>query len=96
LRIEGAGVQPQLLLPREVKSNTASASFASMLQQGLAQVNALQSAADEAIWRLAAGQADNLHEVMIAVERASIALELTIAIRNKLVEAYQEIMRMQV
>ena len=67
-----------------------------MLQQGLAQVNALQSAADEAIWRLAAGQADNLHEVMIAVERASIALELTIAIRNKLVEAYQEIMRMQV
>ncbi|HEY8496795.1 MAG TPA: flagellar hook-basal body complex protein FliE [Limnochordales bacterium] len=96
MRIEGAGVQPQLLLPREVKSNTASASFASMLQQGLAQVNALQSAADEAIWRLAAGQADNLHEVMIAVERASIALELTIAIRNKLVEAYQEIMRMQV
>ena len=89
-------MQPQLLLPREVKSNTASASFASMLQQGLAQVNALQSAADEAIWRLAAGQADNLHEVMIAVERASIALELTIAIRNKLVEAYQEIMRMQV
>ncbi|REJ36411.1 MAG: flagellar hook-basal body complex protein FliE [Bacillota bacterium] len=67
-----------------------------MLQQGLAQVNALQSAADEAIWRLAAGQADNLHEVMIAVERASIALELTIAIRNKLVEAYHEIMRMQV
>jgi len=96
LRVEGAGVQPQLLLPREVKGNAASSSFASMLQQGLAQVNALQSAADEAIWRLAAGQADNLHEVMIAVERASIALELTIAIRNKLVEAYHEIMRMQV
>lgn len=56
----------------------------------------MQAAADQAVWRLAAGQADNLHEVMIAVERASIALELTIAIRNKLVEAYQEIMRMQV
>jgi len=67
-----------------------------MLQQGLAQVNALQAEADSAIWRLASGQADNLHEVMIAVERASIALELTIAIRNRLVEAYQEIMRMQV
>lgn len=89
-------MQPQLLLPREVKFDAASPSFSSMLQQGLAHVNGLQSAADEALWRLAAGQSDNLHEVMIAVERASIALELTIAIRNKLVEAYQEIMRMQV
>lgn len=67
-----------------------------MLQEGLSQVGALQAEADSAIMRLAAGQADSLHEVMIAVERASIALELTIALRNKLIEAYQEIMRMQV
>jgi len=96
LRIEGAGVQPQLLLPRQARSEAARPSFAVVLEQGLAQVSAMQAAADQAVWRLAAGQADNLHEVMIAVERASIALELTIAIRNKLVEAYQEIMRMQV
>jgi len=89
-------VRPQLLLPRGAEPEATRPSFASMLQQGLAQVNALQAEADSAIWRLASGQADNLHEVMIAVERASIALELTIAIRNRLVEAYQEIMRMQV
>jgi len=96
LRIEGATVPTQLLLPRESTTPAGRPSFAALLQEGLAQVNALQSEADNAIWRLATGQADNLHEVMIAVERASIALELTIAIRNRLIEAYQEIMRMQV
>ncbi|HEY8416581.1 MAG TPA: flagellar hook-basal body complex protein FliE [Limnochordales bacterium] len=96
MRIEGAAVRPQLLLPRESTTHAARPSFAALLEQGLTQVNTLQAEADNAIWRLATGQADNLHEVMIAVERASIALELTIAIRNRLVEAYQEIMRMQV
>lgn len=60
------------------------------------RVRSLQAEADTAVFQLAAGQADDLHGVMSALERASLALELTIAIRNKLVESYQEIMRMQV
>lgn len=71
-------------------------SFSDMLSEGLDRARALHAAADDSVLQLASGQTDNLHEVMAALERASLALELTIAIRDKLVESYQEIMRMQV
>lgn len=45
---------------------------------------------------LAAGQVDDISQVIVAAEKADIALQLTLAVRNKAVEAYQEIMRMQV
>lgn len=96
MRIEGSGVNPGLLVDRATTQLNGGPNFSELLAKGLEQVHLLQSDADGAAWRLAAGATDNLHDVMIAMERASIALELTIAIRNKLVEAYQEIMRMQV
>lgn len=71
-------------------------SFADVLSKGLERVHELQADADAHVLQLAAGEADDLHNVVAAVEKASLALELTIALRNKLVEAYQEIMRMQV
>jgi len=46
--------------------------------------------------KLAAGQVEDISEVVIAGEKASIAVQLTMQVRNKMVEAYQEIMRMQV
>ena len=45
---------------------------------------------------LAAGQVEDISQVVVAAEKADIALQLTLAVRNKAVEAYQEIMRMQV
>ena len=59
-------------------------------------VNQLQQNADQSIQGLATGQSKGLHEVMIAVEKASISFQLLNQVRNKAVEAYQEIMRMPV
>ncbi|MDI6870345.1 MAG: flagellar hook-basal body complex protein FliE [Bacillota bacterium] len=73
-----------------------AAPFAEMLKTALGQVNAALKESDAAAERLATGEATNLHEVVLATERANLALQLTMAIRNKILEAYNELMRMQV
>lgn len=60
------------------------------------KVNDLQSQSDKAIQGLASGENKNLHEVMISMEKASISFLFMSQVRNKAVEAYQEVMRMQV
>lgn len=71
-------------------------SFAETLKAALTEVNSSLKGADEAAVRLASGEATNLHEVVLATERANLALQFTMAIRNKLLEAYNELMRMPV
>jgi flagellar hook-basal body complex protein FliE len=73
-----------------------SGSFATLLQQSLERVNGLQHEADTAARAFALGQAPSVHDTMIAMEKADLSLRLTTKVRNKVVEAYQEIMRMQV
>jgi len=70
-------------------------SFSNYLRDALNQVGSLENQARNAAADLAVGDASQLHQVMIAYEKASLALSLTIEIRNKIVEAYQEIMRIQ-
>ncbi|PIU61622.1 MAG: flagellar hook-basal body complex protein FliE [Armatimonadetes bacterium CG07_land_8_20_14_0_80_40_9] len=67
-----------------------------MLGKALDKVNDLQNNADEMMKRLAAGEVKDIHRVMIAVEEASLSLQLTMQIRSKIIDAYQEIMRMPV
>lgn len=69
--------------------------FGSMLKNALNQVNELQLRADEANRQLVIGEAEDIHSVLLAAEEARLALELTVQVRNKLVESYQEINRMQ-
>jgi flagellar hook-basal body complex protein FliE len=71
-------------------------SFGEMLKSHLAEVNHLQTSADVAARNLASGQDKDVHNTMIAMEKASVALQMTMQVRNKVLEAYQEIMRMQV
>lgn len=71
-------------------------SFATQLNKAIGETNKLQHVADKKMEELAAGQTDNIAEVMIAVEKADISLRLMTQIRNKILDAYQEIMRMQV
>jgi flagellar hook-basal body complex protein FliE len=52
--------------------------------------------AEEGLTRLATGQTGNLHEVMLDLEKARLAFQLALQMRNKLLEGYQEIMRMQI
>ena len=60
------------------------------------KVNDLQVKADSAIQQLATGEAKNLHEVMLAVEKSGVSFQFLTQVRNKALEAYQEVMRMQV
>ena len=71
-------------------------SFGDVLKSSLAEVNRLQKKADAAITELAKGDKVSLHETMIAMEQADVSFKLMMEVRNKIVEAYQEIMRIQV
>jgi flagellar hook-basal body complex protein FliE len=71
-------------------------SFQGMLTDKLSSVASLQTQANSAAQAVASGTSSDLAGATVAVEKASIAMELTSAVRNKAVEAYQEIMRMQV
>ena len=62
----------------------------------VSKVNDLQTTSDKAIQGLASGENKNLHEVMISMEKASVSFLFMTQVRNKAIEAYQEVMRMQV
>jgi flagellar hook-basal body complex protein FliE len=62
----------------------------------LSDLNTHMLTDQNAVAGLARGQTDNLHQVMMGMEQTRLAFEVTLAVRNKLLEAYQELMRMQV
>jgi flagellar hook-basal body complex protein FliE len=70
--------------------------FGQFLTDALDNVNELQKKADQASTDLATGRIEDISQVVIAAEKAAIALQLTIQVRNKMLESYQEMMRMQV
>lgn len=70
--------------------------FGKFLEEMVSKVNQQQTSADQSIQSLATGESKGLHEVMLAVEKASISFQMLTQVRNKAVEAYQEIMRMPV
>ena len=69
-------------------------SFGQMLQSALGQVSHLQDHAGQMATSFAQGKTGDIHSVMIASEQATLALQLTTQIRNKAIDAYQEVMRM--
>lgn len=70
--------------------------FGEWLQQEITAVNDQIVKADDGVRRLALGDTDNLHQVMTNLEQAKLSFELMVQVRNKLLDAYQELMRMQV
>jgi flagellar hook-basal body complex protein FliE len=70
--------------------------FGDLLGKMVGKVSEMQNNADQSIQSLATGESKGLHEVMLAVEKASISFQMLTQVRNKAVEAYQEIMRMPV
>ncbi len=85
-------------IENKVQQSEAStgASFSEFLQKALTEVNSLQKQSEAANIKLTTGEITDLHSVMIAGEKANLALQLTVQVRNKVIEAYQEVMRMQV
>ncbi len=74
----------------------SSEDFLNALQSAVMETNSKLAGADKASTDFATGKAQNLHDVMIAMEKADISLRTLTAVRGKVLEAYQEIMRMQV
>jgi flagellar hook-basal body complex protein FliE len=70
-------------------------SFGSMLGRMVEEVNAKQSHAAETVSALQSGGNVSLHQAVIAMEEASVSFQLMVEVRNKLLESYQELMRMQ-
>jgi len=71
-------------------------SFGQFLTDAVSNVNDLQNKASQASTDLATGRIEDISQVVIAAEKAAVALQLTIQVRNKVLESYQEMMRMQV
>lgn len=76
-------------------SRVGGAEFAELLGMGIGRADESLKAADAQLRSLAAGEAIPIHEVMISMERARIDLMLIVEVRNRLVESYQELARMQ-
>lgn len=74
----------------------AGVSFADTLKQAVANVNEAHLESDRKAQELATGKTDDIAGVMLAAEKADIALRTMVQVRNKIIDAYQEIMRMQV
>lgn len=95
--IQAAGLAQPLALEKIKAVETAEGkSFGEILAASLNKVDELQKQSEAAKIQFLTGQAPDIHTVMIAGEKANLALQLTVQIRNKVIEAYQEIMRMQV
>ena len=96
MEIEGVkSFKPDQLGLDEV-SKGGSQSFSEMLTDSLAEVNGMQKEADKSIQKLVSGESQNLHETMLKVEKAQIAFKTMNQVRQKVIDAYKEVMRMQV
>ncbi len=83
-------------LNKAAQTNEAGKSFADTLTEAIGQVNEMQKESDVKAQELATGKTDDIAGVMLSAEKADIALRTMVQVRNKIIDAYQEIMRMQV
>lgn len=89
----------QLLKPPAAPTPSAkegASGFVDFLKDAVGEVNKAQLDSDQAAKELQTGQAKNIHDVMIRLDEADISMRLLVQMRNKIVDAYQEVMRMQV
>ena len=91
LRIEN--LQPVPVKDREKVTQKGSADFGKVIKGAINRVDSLGKSADRSVVELLQGKAD-IHGTMIALQKADISMKLLLSIRNKVVEAYKEIMRM--
>ncbi|WP_339227704.1 flagellar hook-basal body complex protein FliE [Oceanobacillus sp. FSL K6-2867] len=92
--------QPIQSLPKvsnaQITPGEAQANFAETLKGAIDNLNSIQMESDNKTEALANGNIDDLHDVMITAQKASITLETTVQIQKKVIDAYNEIMRMSI
>jgi flagellar hook-basal body complex protein FliE len=92
LKINSGGATSSAASP----AGEVAKSFSDTLSDAISKVNQLQKDSDQKIQELATGKTDDVASVMITAEKADIALRTMVQVRNKIIDAYQEIMKMQV
>lgn len=91
------GIDPQSMrLPAGRAPETGAGSFKDVLQGTISEVQKLQNEADDTIRQLVSGEIKDPTEAMVAIERADVSFQTMMAVRNRIVQAYEEVMRMQV
>ncbi len=80
----------------QTEAGAGSRSFTQMLSESMDKVNEIQLQADHAAKELIAGRNKNIHETMLMIEKADMSFRLMMQVRNKVIDAYKEIMRMQI
>ena len=89
----GDGDKPRAL-PQP--GSASGGQFKNTLAEAMGQVDGAQKEADAQVEAFVAGEQENVHEVMISMNQAKLSLQLMTEVRNKMLETYQELMRMQV
>ena len=92
LRIEN--IQKAPFVTNEKVGQKASADFGAVIKETVARINGLEKEANKSVVDLLQEKTD-IHETMIALQKADISMRLFLAIRNKVIDAYKEIMHMQ-
>ena len=82
--------------PQEQKGKVKDVRFSDQLRELLYSVNTKQAQTNEEVGKVVTGESEDLHTAMIALEEASVSFQLMLEIRNKMLEAYQEINRMNI
>jgi flagellar hook-basal body complex protein FliE len=94
--IGGAGGIRPVLTPKAPGGGTDGPSFSDVLKKNIEQVNQLQQDAEKAIEDVASGRRDDVDGVLIAKQKADLAFQMLLQVRNKMVDAYEEIKQMRV
>lgn len=96
-RIPGADLEQLASTARStVSESRPGQSFSGVLDRVVGEVNDKQLQAAQSVQDLQSGNAASLHQTMIALEEASVSFQLMVEVRNKVLEGYQELMRMQI
>jgi len=96
--ITGASIQPLIYEPHTTsKANREqqAGTFTDVLRDAIDQVEQLQASSDQQASELLTGDRSDVHNVMIAIEKADVAFQLMMQVRNKIVNAYQQVSQMQ-
>ena len=94
-----SGLFPEDLVspvPARAQGADAAGGFGALISQGLAQVNEQLLTSQTDLQALAAGDVQNVHQTMIRLEEARLSFQLMVQVRGRLLEAYQDIMKMQI
>jgi len=95
-QISGNLQLPEITRPRTPAKTEEGGNFGEMLKSAISTANDLQKQSDVEIQKLMTGETQDLHTTLIAVQKADLSFQMMMQVRNKIVQAYQEIMRMPV